>query len=148
MTFWGTKTQVMNTWEWAYVRRFCACVHMLNSCVRTLSKNHNFDCIVSPNSKSYNSLNINPNNAKFMFKLKPKISNFQWNKAHYKLFVNQKLWSKQWARVIFQHRFQSDLSTFELWLLSNYCELFNYLYLTYVKLIIGVRDQRLLTGIK
>ena len=44
-----------------------------------------------------------------------------------KLFVDQKLWSKQWAKVIFQHRFQSDLSTFKLWLLPNYQSNFNYL---------------------
>ena len=40
------------------------------------------------------------------------------------------------------------MNTFELWLLPNYCELFNYPWLTYVKLIIGVRDQNLLTGTK
>ena len=55
---------------------------------------------------------------------------------------------KHWANVIFQHRFQNDLSTFKLWLLSNYCELFNYPWLKYVKLIIGARDQRLLMSTK
>ena len=57
-------------------------------------------------------------------------------------------WSKQWAKVIFQYRFQSNLSTFELWLLPNYCELFNYTWLTYVKLIIRVGNQNLLTSTK
>ena len=65
-----------------------------------------------------------------------------------KFVVDQKLWSKHWANVIFHHLFQSDLSTFELWLFPNYCELFNYPWLTYVKLIIGAGDQRLLTGTK
>ena len=32
-----------------------------------------------------------------------------------KFCVDQKLWPKQWVKVIFQHRFQNDLSTFELW---------------------------------
>ena len=53
---------------------------------------------------------------------------------------------KKWENVIFQYQFQSNLSIFELWLLPNYCELFNYPWLTYVKLIIGPRDQVLLTG--
>ena len=43
---------------------------------------------------------------------------------------------------------QSDLSTFKLWLLPNYCELFSYPWLTYVKPIIGAGDQNLLTGTK
>ena len=55
---------------------------------------------------------------------------------------------KKRAKVIFQYQFQSNLSTFELWLLPNYCELFNYPWLTYVKLIIGARDQNLLTDTK
>jgi len=62
--------------------------------------------------------------------------------------VDQKLYLKQWAKVIFQYWFQSDLSTFELWLLPNYCELFNFPWLTYVKLIIGVVNQNLLTSTK
>jgi len=65
-----------------------------------------------------------------------------------KLFVDQKVRSKQWANVIFQNYFQRDLSTFELWLLQNYCELFKYPWLTYVKLIIRARDQNLLMGTK
>ena len=61
-----------------------------------------------------------------------------------KFFVDKKLWSKQWAKVIFQYWSQSDLRTFESWLLLNYCELFNYPWLTYFKLISGVGDQNLL----
>ena len=49
---------------------------------------------------------------------------------------------------MFQYQFQSDLSTFELWLLPYYCELFNYPWMKYVKLIIGVGDQNLLTSTK
>ena len=41
-------------------------------------------------------------------------------------FVDQKLWSKKWAKVICQHRFQNDLSIFELWLLPIYQNNFNY----------------------
>ena len=41
--------------------------------------------------------------------------------------------------MIFQH---------QLWLLPNYCELFYYPWLMYVKLIIGAGDQRLLMGTK
>ena len=48
----------------------------------------------------------------------------------------------------FQYWFQSDLITFELWLLPNYCELFNFPWLTYVKLIIGAVNQNLLTSTK
>ena len=65
-----------------------------------------------------------------------------------KFFVDKKLWSKQWAKVIFQYWFQSDLSTFKLLLLPNYRELFNYLWLTYFKLIIGAESKNLLTGTK
>ena len=35
-----------------------------------------------------------------------------------------------------------------MWLLPNYCELFNYPWLTYFNLIIWARDQNLLTGTK
>ena len=65
-----------------------------------------------------------------------------------KLFVDQKLWSKKWANFIFQYWFQSDLSTFDLWLPQHYCELFNYPWLTYVKLFIGARDQNVFTNTK
>ena len=44
-----------------------------------------------------------------------------------KSFVDQKLWLKQGVKVIFKHHFQSDYSIFELWLLSNYQNNFNYL---------------------
>ena len=64
------------------------------------------------------------------------------------LFVDQKECSKLWENVIFQHHFQRNLSSFDLWLPPNYWKLFNYRWLMYVKLIIGVEDQRLLTGTK
>ena len=50
---------------------------VLTPCVRVLPKNLNFDCIVGPTSKGHNSLNINPNHKKYVFKLKPQMSNFK-----------------------------------------------------------------------
>ena len=83
-----------------------------------------------------------------MFKLEPRMSTFQWNKLHLKIRYGSKVMVKKQAKVIFQYRFQSDLSTFELWLLPNYCELFNYPWLTYVKLIIRAGYQNLLRDTK
>ena len=83
-----------------------------------------------------------------MLKWKPRMSTFQWNKIHLKILYGSKVMVKKQANVIFQYQFQSDWSTFELWLLPNYCELFNYPWLTYVKLIIGAGDQNLLRDTK
>ena len=75
-------------------------------------KTNNFDCIVSPNSNSYNSLNINPNNAKFMFKLKPKISNFQWNKSHSQIICESKVMIKTVSKGHFSTSFSKRFEHF------------------------------------
>ena len=54
-----------------------------------------------------------------------------------------KSYSQNSEQMSFLTCFKSDLSTFELRLLPNYCELFNYPWLTYVRLIIRARDQNL-----
>ena len=121
--------------------RFEACICMLNP---MHTKNPNFDYTFCPISNGHNPLNINPNHAKFMFKLKPMISNFQLNNSHSNILCGSKVVVIIVRNCHFSTSFsRSDLSTFELWLFSNLCELFNYLWLMY-----GAGDQRLLTGTK
>ena len=72
MMFWRPKNQVLKTWKCGCVSSFCACIRML-------PKNPKFNYTVGKTSNNHNSLNINPNHAKFMFKLKPRMSTFQWN---------------------------------------------------------------------
>ena len=69
-------------------------------CRPRVSFGHNFqkidvkprksDCLVSATSNVHNLLNISPDYAKFVFKLKHKMSNFQWNKSHSKSFCGSK----------------------------------------------------------
>ena len=74
-----------------------------------------FDYSDGPNSNGHNSLNLSPNQAKFVFKLKPRMSTFQFNKPHSKIICGSKVMvKKKRAKVIFQHCFQGNLSTFEL----------------------------------
>ena len=64
---------------------------MLNSCACMLPINPNFDYTFGPTSNSHYSLNIIPNHAKVMLKLKTRISNFQTNKPHLKILCVSKV---------------------------------------------------------
>ena len=61
--------------------------------------------------------------------------------------LKKSLWIKSYVQNSEQRSFLS-IDFKSLWLLPNYCKFFNYPWLTYFKLIIGVRDQNLLTGTK
>ena len=67
---------------------------MLNPCVYILPKNPKFDYAVGQTSNGYNSLNINPNHANFVFKVKLKMSTFQWNKLHPNIIYGSKVMFK------------------------------------------------------
>ena len=91
-------------------------------------KNPNFDYYVGPTSNGHNSLNINPNHKKLIFKLNPKISNFKWNKLHSSILCESKVMAKKVGKDNFSTSFSKWFKHFKLWLLPNCCELFNYLW--------------------
>ena len=67
------------------------CIRTHEGCVHMLSETLILDNTGGLISNGHNSLMLNPNYTKFLFKLNPKMSTFQWNIHHKKLFVNQKL---------------------------------------------------------
>ena len=60
-----------------------------------LLKNLKFDYSFSPTSIGHNSLNINLNYAKFIFKLNYKMSTFKWNKYYSKIIYGSKVITKK-----------------------------------------------------
>ena len=59
-----------------------------------LPKNINLDYTIGPNLNGHNSLNINTNHTNVMFKLKPRMSTFHYNKPHSKLICDSKVMIK------------------------------------------------------
>ena len=53
------------------------CIRILNPMHTHASQTHILDNSNGPTSNGHNSLNINPNHKKLIFKLNPKISNFK-----------------------------------------------------------------------
>ena len=66
-----------------------------------LSKNPKFDYSFSPTSIGHNSLNINLNYAKFIFKLNYRMSTFQWNKYYLKIICGSKVITKTMKKISF-----------------------------------------------
>ena len=67
---WALKNEVIGFWKLACVYRY---VHAY-TCI---PKNPNFDYLDGPTSNGHYSFNLSPNLAKFMFKLKSKMSTFK-----------------------------------------------------------------------
>ena len=64
-------------------------------CMRAcIPRNLNSDSSNGTNSKGHNSINLSSKYQKFMLKLKPKMSTFQWNKPYAKILCGEKVMVK------------------------------------------------------
>ena len=92
---------------------------MLNPCVHILPKNPKFDSAVGQNSNGYNSLNINPNHANFVFKVKLKKSTFEWNKLHPNIIYGSKVMVKTLSKCHFLTSFSKQFDHFWVMIISK-----------------------------
>ena len=103
-------------------------------------KNPNFDYTIGPTLNSHNSLILNPNYTKFMFKLKSMMSNFQWNKFHSKNICGSKdmvkIVSIGHFSALFSKRFETLLSCDYFWTIK----ITSITICWYIELIIGAKD--------
>ena len=74
---WTLKHEVLGLWKVVCIRNFGAAYTCMLSVSACIPRNPNFDSSDDPTSNGHISLNINPNQSKFVFKLNSKMSNFQ-----------------------------------------------------------------------
>ena len=116
-----------------------ACTHMLpNMCAQNLK----FHCTIGLMSNDHNSLNLNANYVKIMFKFKSRMSTFQWNKPHSKIICHSKAMIKIVRKWHFSVSFSKQFET----LLS--CDYFQTLWSWHIKLIIGPETKVYYLGTK
>ena len=143
MMFWAIKNEVSLPRKRVCVRIFQVCTCTLDSCVRityfSTALMARLQTVITNSSKL----------GKICIQIEAQDVYFPMKQTLLKKY----LWSQSYGQnskknVIFQYCFQSYWSAFESSLLPNNCELFNYPWLTYIKLIIGAGDQNLLMGTK
>ena len=74
---WALKTKVLRFWNGPYIHKFVYAYACMLHADAYVPRNPNFDNFDYPTSNGHNSLNLSENLAKFMFKLKLRMSNFQ-----------------------------------------------------------------------
>lgn len=138
---WRPKNHVLKVWNRGYLRSFHTCVCML-------PKNPNFECIVGPTSNGYNSLHINPNMQNLCWNWSPGCLISNITNLTQKCFFGSNVMIKIVSKSHFSASFSKQFEHFWVVIFPHYFELFSYPWLTYFKLIIGAKDQRLFTDTK